>query len=334
MARRCNMQFMRGKIYLVCVLFCAPNVAIGDSLLMPVQFPKTFDDVNFSDRYAVLAEDYEHFAELTPYEQFEIVETDAGINEQIEQDEQNTDTDTDTDTDCTDKKDCPSDNKNKNDEQKTNTPDNINNVTPTPTARYCAVYNPSIPAGQTIPVGKPVYESDYRTCSKYGWRRIKKSDGTWVNDFHYGFDIGCTNAHKGRPVFAIADGIVDIVKPNGLGSSAGNYIRINHGNGWTTWYMHLRDMLVKKGERVQAGCQIATIGNTGGAKANKESFKNNPYPKMSENAYHLHYEIRYTGKNTSVTAGGRTIPIVHKPGHVSVDPAPFLGISSKYYYKP
>ncbi len=329
MARRCNMQFMRGKIYLVCVLFCAPNVAIGDSLLMPVQFPKTFDDVNFSDRYAVLAEDYEHFAELTPYEQFEIVETDAGINEQIEQDEQNTDTDTDTDTDCTDKKDCPSDNK--NDEQKTN--DNPNNMTPTPTARYCAVYNQSIPAGQTIPVGKPVYESDYRTCSKYGWRPMTNAQGKRVNDFHYGFDIGCTGKHYGRPVFAIADGVVEIVSKNGPNRPAGNYISINHGNGWVTKYMHLRDMLVKKGERVQAGCQIATIGNTGGAKVNKGSLTSS-YPTMSKNASHLHYEIRYTGKNTSVTAGGRTIPIVHKPGHVSVDPAPFLGISSKYYYKP
>lgn len=322
------MQFMRGKICLVCVLFCAPNVAICDSLLMPVQFPKTFDDVNFSDRYAVLAEDYEHFAELTPYEQLEIVETDASINEQIEQDEQDEqENNTDTDTDCTDKKDCPSDNKNKNDEQKTN--DNPNNMIPTPTARYYAVYNPSIPAGQTIPVGKPVYESDYKTCSKYGWRTISGK-----NDFHYGFDIGCTKEHYGRPVFAIADGIVEIVKPNSRGSSAGNYIRINHGNGFKTYYMHLRDMLVEKGERVQAGCQIATIGNTGGAKANKESFKNNPYPTMSQAISHLHYQIEYSGTQTSVTAGGHTIPIVHKPGHKSVDPAPFLGISSKYYYNP
>lgn len=331
MARRCNMQFMRGKIYLVCVLFCAPNVAIGDSLLMPVQFPKTFDDVNFSDRYAVLAEDYEHFAELTPYEQLEIVETDAGINEQIEQDEQNTDTDTD--TDCTDKKDCTDDNKNKKDEQKTNTPDNINNVTPTPTARYCAVYNPSIPAGQTIPVGKPVYESDYRTCSKYGWRPMTNAQGKRVQDFHYGFDIGCTGKHYGRPVFAIADGVVDVVGKNGPNRAAGNYIRINHGNGFKTYYMHLRDMLVKKGQRIQAGCQIATIGNTGGAKVNKGSLTSS-YPTMSKNASHLHYQIEYSGTQTSVTAGGRTIPIVHKRGHVSVDPAPFLGISSKYYYKP
>ncbi|MFQ6759985.1 MAG: M23 family metallopeptidase [Alphaproteobacteria bacterium] len=321
---------MREKIYLACLLFCAPNAAMADSLLTPTHFPKTFDDVNFSDRYAVLAEDYEQFTELTPYEQLEIIETDAGINEQIEQDEQEINDDTDADTDCTDKKDCPDDNK--NDEQKTN--DNTNNVTPATTARYCAVYNSTIPAGQTIPVGKPVYENDYRPCSKYGWRKIKKTDGTWVWDFHYGFDIGCTNAHKGRPVFAIADGVVEIVSKNGPGRAAGNYISINHGNGWVTKYMHLRNMLVKKGERVQAGCQIATIGNTGGAKANRESFKNNQYPKMSENAYHLHYAIYYTGKNTAVTVGDRTIPIVHKSGHRSVDPAPFMGISSKYFYKP
>ena len=98
--------------------------------------------------------------------------------------------------------------------------------------------------------------------------------------------------------------------------------------------MHLKDMFVKNGQRVQAGCQIATIGNTGGAKAIRESFANNPYPKMSENAYHLHYRIDYTGKLASVSQNGRTINIVHKPGHDSIDPAPFLGISSKYFYKP
>lgn len=308
------MQCMREKFYIAALIFCAPHFVAADSLLTPTHFPKTFDDVGFSERYDVLAADYERFADLTPYEQLEIIETDAGINDEIAAYAQENDTQIDSGPIIID--------------VDTSNNDAGNNDTQIQ-SRYCAVQNSGIPVGQKIPIGKPVYESDFTVCSKYGWRKISGK-----SDFHYGFDIGCTNAHKGRPVFAIADGVVETVKPNGRGSSAGNYISINHGNGWVTKYMHLRDMLVRRGERVQAGCQIATIGNTGGAKANRESFKNNPYPKMSENAYHLHYEIHYTGKNTAVTADGRTIPIVHKPGHNSVDPAPFMGIGSKYFYKP
>ncbi|MBP9999671.1 MAG: M23 family metallopeptidase [Proteobacteria bacterium] len=291
---------MREKFYLAGVLFCVSHIAVADSLLQPVSFPKTFDDVDFSDRYDVLAQDYEKFADLTPYEQLEIVNTDAGIEEEIAEDEQEIETEPVVET-----------------------------ASYTKNTQYCAVKNPDIPSGQKFPIGKPVLESDYTFCSKYGWRTVYGK-----TDFHYGFDIGCTQKHKGRPVFAIADGVVDLVKPNGTGSSAGNYIRIDHQNGFKTSYMHLKDMFVVRGQRVQAGCQIATIGNTGGAKANKEAFANNPYPTMKESISHLHYRIDYTGTLSSVSGNGRTINIVHKPKHDSIDPAPFLGVSPKIYYKP
>lgn len=315
---------MREKFYLAGVLFCVSHIAVADSLLQPVSFPKTFDDVDFSDRYDVLAQDYEKFADLTPYEQLEIINTDAGIEEEIAEDEQEIENaSTILDSDNTGNAGSTVDNYN------TLQYDASDNGISSGTTAYCAVKNPDIPSGQKFPIGKPVLESDYTFCSKYGWRKISGK-----SDFHYGFDIGCTKNHKGRPVFAIADGVVDLVKPNGTGSSAGNYIRIDHQNGFKTYYMHLKDMFVVRGQRVQAGCQIATIGNTGGAKANKQSFANDPYPQMSENAYHLHYRIDYTGTLSSVSGNGRTINIVHKPKHDSIDPAPFLGVSPKIYYKP
>ncbi len=82
-------------------------------------------------------------------------------------------------------------------------------------------------------------------------------------------------------------------------------------------------MLVTKGQYVTAGCQIATIGNTGGAKINKAAFKDNPYPTMKKSISHLHYEVHYKGALKSVPGpDGSQIRILHKfSGHASIDPA-------------
>ena len=147
------------------------------------------------------------------------------------------------------------------------------------------------------------------------------------NDPHHGFDIGCTEAHFGRPVFAIANGVVERAHVCSKGSSAGNYILINHNNGFKTYYMHLDKMFVSAGQQVSAGCQIGEIGFTGGAKANKEAFANEACPKMRKSISHVHYEIHYSGSETSVTENGRTVPIKHGfPNNTSVDPSYFMDV--------
>ena len=148
-------------------------------------------------------------------------------------------------------------------------------------------------------------------------------------DNHYGFDIGCTEASFNRPVFTAASGIVERVKKNRRGSAAGNYILIDHQNGFKTYYMHLNTMLVEEGQRVSAGCQIATIGYTGGAKINKAAL-NVDYPQMRKEISHLHYEMHYSGSKTFVTdSNGNKIPIVHGfKNSQSIDPAYFMGVKS------
>src|SRR5690606_30313137 len=52
---------------------------------------------------------------------------------------------------------------------------------------------------------------------------------------------------------------------DGNGSRAGNYVRILHDDGTMSVYLHLRQngVLVKEGQRVNGGDQIALSGNTG-----------------------------------------------------------------------
>lgn len=79
---------------------------------------------------------------------------------------------------------------------------------------------------------------------------------------HKGVDIACASE---TPIYAAADGVVEIAQ---YSSSAGNYVQINHGKnseGETiqTVYMHNSSLLVKAGETVKKGQQIAKAGSTG-----------------------------------------------------------------------
>lgn len=60
-------------------------------------------------------------------------------------------------------------------------------------------------------------------------------DGRSGGRSHHGTDL---MAPKMTPVFAIVDGVVTIM---GSGGSAGEWIAIEHADGWESWYMHLNN---------------------------------------------------------------------------------------------
>lgn len=86
---------------------------------------------------------------------------------------------------------------------------------------------------------------------------------------HKGVDI---KAPIGTPVYAPADGVVTFA---GYQRAAGYYIIVRHEHNYSTVYMHLSKIEVKKGQQVYVGQQIAKSGNTG-----------------RTTGPHLHYEIR------------------------------------------
>jgi murein DD-endopeptidase MepM/ murein hydrolase activator NlpD len=74
---------------------------------------------------------------------------------------------------------------------------------------------------------------------------------------HLGIDYG---APTGTPVQTIGDGKVIFAGPKG---GDGNLVKIQHTNGYTTYYMHLSKILVRNGQRVEQGQSIGLVGMTG-----------------------------------------------------------------------
>ena len=82
-------------------------------------------------------------------------------------------------------------------------------------------------------------------------------EGVYGTIHHDGIDLA---ADKGTAVLAAAEGTVTDAE---FDSKMGNYVVIDHGNGYTTTYAHLQDMTVDIGQSVNIGDQIGTVGATG-----------------------------------------------------------------------
>ena len=72
-----------------------------------------------------------------------------------------------------------------------------------------------------------------------------------------GLDIA---APSGTPIAASAGGQVIWAGPKG---TYGNLVKIDHGNGFTTYYAHCSELLVQEGDQVTQGQTIALVGSTG-----------------------------------------------------------------------
>ena len=94
-----------------------------------------------------------------------------------------------------------------------------------------------------------------------------------VRNFRSGIDI---EAEKGEPVRAVFSG--KIVYSNWF-KGYGNMIIIDHGTNYHTVYAHVEDIFKSKGDTVETGEVISTVGDTGSITGPK-----------------LHFEVRHHGK--------------------------------------
>ncbi len=90
--------------------------------------------------------------------------------------------------------------------------------------------------------------------SRYGYRPIPIAG---ASPFHKGIDIG--NSY-GTPICASDGGTVEY---SGWQGGYGYLVIINHGNGFKTYYGHNSSLLVRVGDHVYPGQQIARMGSTG-----------------------------------------------------------------------
>jgi len=99
---------------------------------------------------------------------------------------------------------------------------------------------------------------------------VSSGFGTRNGRMHEGIDI---LAPEGTPVRAAGYGVV-VYAGDGM-RGYGNAIVLDHGDGVTTLYGHLKKIRVRSGDAVAAGSVIGTVGDTGNATTT-----------------HLHFELR------------------------------------------
>ena len=111
----------------------------------------------------------------------------------------------------------------------------------------------------------------YTITSPFGMR-VHPISG--VYKMHEGVDL---SAPQGTPIYAAKSGKVTTTSFQAGG--AGYYVSINHGDGFSSVYMHMTHYIVKPGDYVNAGQVIGYVGSTGGS-----------------TGPHLHFGISYNGK--------------------------------------
>jgi GNAT superfamily N-acetyltransferase len=120
---------------------------------------------------------------------------------------------------------------------------------------------------------------------------ISSKYGTRDTAYHYGSDIMWKRPTKGEtalpeysPGYWLADGTVALAFADGVVTTADATgkpyrVRIDHGNGLESQYIHLFSLKVKKGDRVREGQPVGVIGH------NPDGYRLN----------HLHFEVIYKG---------------------------------------
>ena len=120
---------------------------------------------------------------------------------------------------------------------------------------------------QTLPA------ADYYISSSFG---LRKDPMNGRRAFHKGVDLA--GWHK-TEIFAPADGTVLRAGRNG---GYGNFIELQHKNGFVTRFGHLNKIKVKKGQTVTKDDVIGLMGSTG-----------------RSTSTHLHYEVLVNGKHVN-----------------------------------
>ncbi|MBB6096854.1 murein DD-endopeptidase MepM/ murein hydrolase activator NlpD [Deinobacterium chartae] len=131
--------------------------------------------------------------------------------------------------------------------------------------RAAAASTPKVqPASLRAAISRWFWPLAGHITSGFGWRAMKVA-GTHQ---HNGIDIA---APRGAQVRAARGGRVVLAGWDRTGF--GQSVLIDHGAGWRTRYSHNSALLVRAGQRVEAGQVIARVGSTGISTGNHLDFR-------------------------------------------------------------
>lgn len=133
--------------------------------------------------------------------------------------------------------------------------------------------NPGDSSGGTTP--PPSSDKSWRQPCSYTY--ISSAYGKRGSGWHNGVDFA---APRGTPIYASRSGTVTTAKS--LTYSYGNYVVINHGDGFSSLYAHMDYYEVSQGQYVSQGQLIGYVGSTGNSSGN-----------------HLHFTIFYNGEDVN-----------------------------------
>ena len=122
---------------------------------------------------------------------------------------------------------------------------------------WLATSKPGSSSGSNAPAsdGKWLLPCKYvKFTSPFGWRMHPVDK---VRKFHQGVDLA---GPKGTDIKASRAGTVVTATYN---KSAGYYVKVDHGDGFASVYMHLTHYIVKVGDKVTAGQKLGEMGSTG-----------------------------------------------------------------------
>lgn len=102
---------------------------------------------------------------------------------------------------------------------------------------------------------KVPFKYDYRISSGFSYNRLHPVHK--VRRPHLGIDYA---APRGTPVLASGSGQVVFA---GWKGANGKLVKIRHPSGYTTYYLHLSKIYVRRGQHVSQGQRIGAVGATG-----------------------------------------------------------------------
>lgn len=131
-----------------------------------------------------------------------------------------------------------------------------------------APYNPRFEGASIVNGVMWVCPVDFlRVASPFGYR-VHPIYGDWR--LHRGIDLA---ALEGEPIYATRSGKVCAALYD---DQSGNYVMIDHGDGFVTAYLHMLEFIVADGDEIYTGQLIGYVGSTG-----------------ASTGPHLHFSIYY-----------------------------------------